>query len=365
LDRAIDILYVIDRFQWSGGTELQLAGLISRLDRRRYRPHLCVLNVDTGACCLRDCGYLELDVAALARPNAVRQAGRLYRYLRDHRVQILHSFFQDSTMFSLPVARAAGVPSRVVSFRDLGFWRTKRSEFLMRRAYRFATGFLANSSSVKQVVVERDRVSPESISVIPNGVSPKSWPFRETTPNPPRVLYVGNLNREVKRPDLLVEAAGLLVQQVPSVQWYCIGDGHLRPRLEARVAQLGLSGSFHFLGRRLEVRDLLGEATIGVSCSDSEGLSNSILEYMLAGAAVVATDVGGNREIVDHERTGLLVPPNDAHALASAIERLLMDAVLADRMRRTARAKVERSFSWEACVEAHHQYYEKQLAEHS
>jgi glycosyltransferase involved in cell wall biosynthesis len=356
-------MYVIDRFQWSGGTELQLGGLIGRLDRSRYRPHLCVLNVGHGACCPLDCGYLELDVPALARPNAVRQAQRLYRYLRENHVKIVQSFFQDATAFSIPVARAAGVPARVVSFRDLGFWRTWRSEFLMRRAYPLATGFLANSESVKNVVVTRDGISDSLVSVIPNGISFDALASDRSEPVCPRVFFVGNLNRPVKRPDLFVAAASMVARRFPHVGWSCVGDGHLRGKLEARVEALGLGGNFSFLGRRSDVPELLREATIGVNCSDSEGMPNAILEYMLAGAAVVATDVGGNCELVEHEKTGLLVPPDSPRSLASAIERFLADPGFADEVRKKAREHVVRRFSWESCVEAHQEYYERQLGE--
>ncbi|HOX25973.1 MAG TPA: glycosyltransferase [Candidatus Krumholzibacteria bacterium] len=358
----VDLLYCIDYLPAGGGTENQLAGLIDGLDRTRLRPHLCTLKRTLPLRDLADCPHLGLDVPVINSPRALTEARRLYRYLRDHDVRIVHSFFQDSTILAMPVAALAKVPVRVVSFRDLGFWRTPKTEFLMRRAYRFATGFLANSQAVKDVVVERDRIPPAAVAVIPNGIDTAGYRFDDGGPlDPPTVVYVGNLNREVKRPDLFVEAAGLVATRWPRVRWVCVGDGDRRAPLARRAAELGLAESMQFLGRRHDIPDLLAGAAIGVNCSDSEGLSNAVLEYMLAGAVVVATAVGGNREVVRDRETGLLVAPGDAGALAGAIAELLADPELAARCRRQARADVLSRFSWERCRRDHEAYYSQRL----
>lgn len=321
-----------------------------------------MLGRGVGACCLIDCTYLELDVPSLKPPKVIGQARALYRYLREQRIGIFHSFFQDASILGQPVAWAAGVPVRVVSFRDLGFWRTTKSEWMMRGAIRFATGLLANSESVKREVVARDGVSAGRFTVIENGLDPAAIPFREEPTARPTIVFVGNLNREVKRPDLFVESARLIAGEFPDAEWWFVGDGRLRPGLEARVNELGLSERFHFLGARQDVVELLRSATVGVNCSDSEGLPNSVIEYMLAGAAVVASDVGGNRDVVASGRTGLLVPAGDAGALADGIASVLRDPVRADGLRRRARLEAVRRFSWDACVQAHQDYYGRQLA---
>jgi glycosyltransferase involved in cell wall biosynthesis len=106
----------------------------------------------------------------------------------------------------------------------------------------------------------------------------------------------------------------------------------------------------------------LATAHIGVNCSDSEGSSNAVLEYMLAGCAVVATDVGGNAELIESGRTGLLVPPDDAPALADGLRRLLAGPDLAGRLRRTARAQVESTFGWDRTCRQHESMYRDLLA---
>src|SRR5690606_18822543 len=97
-------------------------------------------------------------------------------------------------------------------------------------------------------------------------------------------------------------------------------------------------------GRVANVADYLSCLDIGVICSDSEGLSNALLEYLLKGTAAVATAVGGNVELIDDGTTGLLVPPDDAAALADALKQLVENNQLRQTLARTARTKIEREY---------------------
>jgi len=112
------------------------------------------------------------------------------------------------------------------------------------------------------------------------------------------VGVVANMNRPVKRVDLFSESCRPGGQGDRRCEVLDSGDGHLRNELELLSAQLGLESRVIFWGRRDDVQDILKDIAIGVICSDSEGLSNSIMEYMAAGLPVVATDVGGNPELV-------------------------------------------------------------------
>ena len=140
------------------------------------------------------------------------------------------------------------------------------------------------------------------------------------------------------------------------------GDGPARQELQALASELRLNGHVRFLGFRRDVRTLPPSAGLFVLCSLSEGLAISILEAMAAGLPVVATDVGGNGEVVRHGETGLLVPPQDPVALAGTV-----DALLADPDRRRAygaagRRDVAARFSWPAVVERVLAAYEDALA---
>ncbi len=347
----IPILYCIDSLPPSGGTEGQLAGLLERLDRARFQPHLCTLRPEAPLRPLpTDCPHLSLDVPKLLGPAAWRESRRLARYLRDHRIQVVQTFFQDATVFGIWTARLAGVPVRLISFRDLGFWRERKIEFLMRRTYPLATAFVVNSQAVRDHFTTVDGLDARRFHIIGNGLDTDRIPFHADPDTPPRVVLVGNLNRAVKRADLFVRAAALARPRCPDARWQLIGDGHLRPGLEALAQELGVADRVDFLGRQDNVADCLRGAAVGVNCSDSEGFSNAVLEYMLAGCAVVATAIGGNSELVRDGVDGRLVPVGDADALAAAVAGVLGDPEGRRQMVVTARRRVEEEYAWVSCV---------------
>ncbi len=362
--RPVPILYCIDALH-GGGTELQLLGLLERLDRRRFRPLLCTLrpsSLDPGE---RVAEHLVLPTPRLLSPCGWRSVRRLAAWLRERRVAVVQTFFQDATVVGLAAARRAGVPVRLVSFRDLGFWRTPAQSWLMRRVEPWATGYLANSEAVRDAACRADGLDPRRFRVIPNGIDTGRYRFVDHAEPRPDVVIVGNLNRRVKRHDLFLEAAARLADRHPDVRWHLVGDGELRPEYERLAARLGVADRVVFAGHVDDVADYLERTGIGVNCSDSEGLSNAVIEYMLRGCAVVATAVGGNREMVRDGETGLLVPPGDATALAAAIDRLLTDPSRRRALARAADADARRRYDWNRCVADHERYYAEMIDAHA
>lgn len=354
----IGILYCIDSLPPTGGTEQQLAGLIERLDRSCFTPHLCTLRPEQPLRPLPDdVGHLSLAVPRLLGLSALRASRQFGRYVDEHRIGVVQTFFQDATIFGLWSARLARVPGRLACFRDLGFWRTRQVEFLMRCSYPLARAFVVNSEAVRDQVARADRLPRDRFVVIPNGLDVDAFPFQPDSDTPPRVVLVGNLNRRVKRADLFIRACQLTADTCPDTRWQLVGDGELRGEYEALARDLGVADRVEFLGRRADVATILAGAAVGVNCSDSEGFSNAVLECMLAGCAVAATDVGGNRELIEPEVDGLLVPVDDAGALGAAVARLVNDPELAGRLARRARERVEQEFSWEANVRSHEELY--------
>src|SRR5207237_5498771 len=124
------------------------------------------------------------------------------------------------------------------------------------------------------------------------------------------------------------------------------GNGALRSELEEQVARLGQEENVLFLGRRNDVPEILACCDIGVLPSKAEGLSNAVLEYLAAGLPTVATNVGGNAEIITDQVNGLLVPSQDASALSAALLRLLRDPEFASRLGRAGQNYVREQFSF-------------------
>ena len=352
------ILFCIDALA-RGGTELQLLGLLKRLDRTRFTPVLCTIRPATWEFELEDCEHLQLHVPRLVSPAGFLAVWRMARWLRRNEVEIVHTFFQDASVFCGTAAWLARTPCRVAGFRDMGFWSGAAEARLTKAVYGLMTGFLANAQAVKNHFVAHFGVAADKVVVVPNGIDTEVIPWTEQAGPTLNVGIVGNLNRRVKRTDLFIEAAARVAANYPEVCWHIIGEGHLHRELADLAKTRDLTENIVFAGSITDVPAYLAQLQVAVLCSDSEGFSNALLEYMLAGCAVVATDVGGNPEAVQNEKTGLLVPPDNAEALAAAMERLVADVALRKSMAHAARSFVEEQFEWSVCVAAHEEYYGK------
>jgi glycosyltransferase involved in cell wall biosynthesis len=359
--QALGVAYLIDRLGL-GGTETQLLGLIARLDRRRVRPLLCLLDgesAESRALEPADCPILRLGVRSLRRPGNARKAWHFTRSLRAHATALLQLHFPDSTYFGAPLGRLAGVRAVVATSRDLGYWATPRDLRVSRTLHRlFIDATLANSSACAEVAVERLGADRARVHVIPNGLDVRPLAPASKQQGGPLVGMVANL-RSVKSPETFVAAAAHVAQSRPDAQFVIAGEGPLRSALLEAAASLGIASQFRLLGAVHDVPALLSTLDVAVLCSDSEGLSNAVLEYMAAGLPIVCTSVGGNLELIDHGRSGLLVPPRDARALGAAILRLLANPLEAAELGASARRDASERFAWPMILEQHMALYER------
>ena len=362
------ICFVIDELA-AAGTESQLLALIEALDRRRIRPYLCLLRGDNPLSQTLEpdrCPILRLGVGALRHPHTLVQAYRFVRWLRRERIDVVQAYFADSSYFSIPLAKLAGVRHRLRTRNNLGHWLTPLHRRLGRMLNALTTGTIANCEAAKRALVEAERPRPETVLVLENGVDLERFhDLSPLSPEPPdggvfRVGIVANL-RPVKGLDLFVEAAARLRVQHPRTTFFVAGQGELQPQLERQAATLGLNDQFHLLGGISDVPSFLGDLDVAVLCSHAEGMSNALLEYMAAGRAIVSTRVGAAADLIEDGVHGLLVPPGDAGRLSEAIGRLLSDRGLACRLGAAARHRAANRFSREAMVQRFTDFYERML----
>jgi glycosyltransferase involved in cell wall biosynthesis len=171
---------------------------------------------------------------------------------------------------------------------------------------------------------------------------------------------VGRLSWE-KDQQALLEAFGLLKKQVDNACLLIVGDGALRGDLERAAEDLGIANDVQFLGYRDDVPSIMAALDVFVLPSLEEGISLTLLEAMAASRPIVATDVGGNPEVVVDGETGILVPSEDVAALAGAIIKLYGDKELRGKMGAAGRKRVEEHFSLNAMVDAYMALYSSVL----
>jgi L-malate glycosyltransferase len=238
-----------------------------------------------------------------------------------------------------------------------GFTRFNRKRRLICRLLAHFTDLsLAVSQGVKDYLVKKIGLNPGKIRVVPNGVDiatidaarPGAEVRRELglPQGVPIIGLVGRLDHWGKGHKELFEAMAGLKERYP-IHALIIGGGRRRKEVRALAASLGLADIVHFLGHRRDVPDLLNAMDIFILPSYSEGVSLALLEAMAAGLPVIASEVGGNPEVVTDGETGLIIPSRDAGALAQALERLLTDPAWGKAMGENARSHVVANYSLE------------------
>lgn len=268
-------------------------------------------------------------------------------------------------------ASIARVPKTISCRRDLGFWYDKKTLSSLRMVNFLSNSFLVNSVSVMECLVSMESVSPDKVHVIYNGIDydyfshilPTSLPseYPNISKSDRVVGIVANYNRMVKRLDLFVRAADRVSKRVGDVKFLIIGGGRLEAEIRELVRDLGIDEVVVFGGKKNQAASYVKAFDLGVLTSDSEGFSNTLLEYMAAGVPAVATDVGGNRELVDHGLTGILVPPGDDEAIAQGIIELLEDEPWRRRIGEAARQVVRDRYDWSVKIKEIECYYQSLL----
>ena len=352
----IRIAYVVPRLSVAG-TERHILEVLAHLDRRAFSPMLCCLRAEGDYLLerVRALGVPVVDAKlgpTLRGPELPRAVARLAGELRGWGASVVHGYLLHGNLLGTLAARVARAPVALASKRSLDAYPMGLDRWNCRVTNRLADCVTANAEAVRQHVHAEEGCPLDKIVVIPNGVDlgrfrngAMAAPVSLTElPAGPILGSVGRLSPK-KGQATLLEAAALVLRRRPDAAFVLAGDGPQRAELGAHAERLGLNGQLRFLGLLEDPVPLLARMSVFVLPSHMEGMSNALLEAMAAGRPVVATDVGGNREVVLDGVTGLLVPPRDSGRLAAALLALLEDPARAVRMGAAGRARVHAHFS--------------------
>lgn len=315
-----------------------------------------------------------MEVIALAeRPGSPKlNALRMARIFRAWRPDVVHT--RNWTCIDAVLgARLAGV--RVVIHGEHGreAGDPEGRNALRRRIRRilapFITQFVAVSRDLARWLVEDVSVPAAKVTQIYNGVDTDAFSpggkeeARRALEIRDSALVIGTVGRldPVKDHRGLLEAFGR-VARLPHAQLVVVGDGPGRAELERGRQALGLDGRVLILGERQDVAGILRALDVFALPSLGEGISNALLEAMASGLPVVATRVGGNPELVDHDVTGILVSPRSVDALAEAFDRYLSDPALIRKHGEAGRLRAVRDFSVDRMFESYESLYSRLLA---
>jgi glycosyltransferase involved in cell wall biosynthesis len=352
-----------------GGAEEHILTLLRGLDRRYFRLYLVctpelaeALREDMPA----DVEMLPIQYWRLSRSLA---AIRLGRWIRERRIQILHSHLAYASWFASPVGWMCGVPLIVETPHIRELWRKgwKANTTIDRLAGRFVDRFIAVSYSNAGYLVGEKGLPKHKIRVIQNGSDLRHFNPEHIPPDSmraglgfaaedPIMLVAARLDAQ-KGHAVLLNAMPDVLREFPNARLVFLGDGNLRGELEQQCTRLGLQASVRFVGFRRDVDDWLALCDFTVLPSFYEGLPLIAIESLAAKRTMVATAVDGTPEVIVDGRTGITVPPGDPHALSKAICTLLRSPDLRARMAEAGRAWVLEHFTQERQVRETGEFY--------
>ncbi len=361
-----------------GGLENGLANLINRIPEDRYRHAIvCLTDYTDFRNRIRN-PNVEVHVLHKRPGKDLRLYGKLWRLFCHLKPDIVHTRNLATLESQLP-ALLAGVPHRIHGEhgRDIDdLDGTNRKYQLLRRLFRpVIQRYIALSLDLKRYLQDQIGVPERKIAHICNGVDtekfmPASGQARTVLPGDlsgAGKVIIGTVGRmeAVKDQITLVHAFVRLVKEHPRgrerLRLIMVGDGALREPARSILESAGLADAAWLPGEREDVPDLLRAMDVFVLPSLAEGISNTILEAMASGLPIVATDVGGNYELVDQDKTGFLVPRNDPAALADAIRVYVDDPDLRRRHGAAARKRSEDEFSIDTMVQRYQDIYDEFL----
>jgi glycosyltransferase involved in cell wall biosynthesis len=294
------------------------------------------------------------------------QGFKFFRFLRDNKVDILQSYHFSSDIWGAFWGRLARVPVIISNRRDMGFWRSFVHVLTYRLVNRSVNKVVVNASAMRDHFIKTEGLSFDKFEVIYNGVElpdPKEIPSPEEVRSQFSIskedvvlMHVANL-KPIKGHSYLLKAFKGVLAQHPHVKLFLIGEDATNGSVRLLAEELGIVEHVFFVGKHPDVKVMLPAADICLLPSLSEGMSNAILEYMAAGKPVIATNVGGNPELIDHGFNGILVEKENSQQLQDAILKLIADPRLREKMGNNGLEKVRRLFSMNAMVSNYERLY--------
>jgi glycosyltransferase involved in cell wall biosynthesis len=366
----IKILFIIDKLE-PAGTQTNLLEIAKGLDKTRFEVYVAVLQKG---------GSLEAEFRAARIPifefeihkaygiRAWKALRRLARIMKEKEIDVVQSHFLKADILGSFAAQWAGVEGIVMARRDEGFWMTRRQVLIARVFNRYATRMLANSHAVARAVMKIEKIKPECLHVIHNGIDDDRFRFQPENRKKIReefqikdseivVVTVANMRQIIKGYACLINAVAKVTAQFRNIRFIFVGDGVLKPEYEKQVSALKVRRFVNFAGSRRDVKAFLDAGDIFCLPSLTEGFSNAVLEAMACSKPVVAANVGGNPEAVEDGAEGFLVAPGSAGELAEKILALAADPGLRARMGEAGRKTLLEKFTLRKMIDNYQEFY--------
>lgn len=370
------ILIITDTFRAMAGSERNITYFLNNGDQNISEFFVACFTSGKLASDMREKGFSVSDLheAGIYTFNGIRNLILLRRLIYENRISLIVTFHESSDVYGFVLSVLCNVPI-ISSRRDMGFKTKFHYKMMYKLLGRFFDAVVAVSDTVRMEVINQRWFPSEKITTVYNGVNFTEYNRKDIKKIKENlgikaghqiVGLIANL-RKIKGIHHFIEAASIICRQRDNLDFFIVGGdtderGYTKADLEKLAKSLGILQKIHFLGKRTDIPELIALFDVAVNSSLSEGLSNTVLEYMASSKPVVATNVGGNSEVVIDGETGFIVPPKDSNALANAILSILKDKEMGIRFGIAGRKRIEESFSIEKMITNFQNLFEKVIS---
>jgi glycosyltransferase involved in cell wall biosynthesis len=371
--KPIKLMFLMDDFRGpkGGGTEIQFVNLLESLDPDRVHAEIVVFRQSEYSNKLYNFPF-KLDTLNISKILSVKTLFELIKLtirIKREKIKIVHIYFNDTSIIA-PFFCKLGGAKVIVSRRDMGFWYTKFNLKCLFISNLFVDQIIANSNAIKLNVHEKERFPFGNITVIYNGVNAVKFvniikgKLRNhvgNNGNDPIIGMVANLDK-IKRHKDLIEAFSLILKDFPNAKLVLAGQGPEEGNLREMSKRLGILPKTYFLGNVDEVLSVIADFDVSVLCSESEGLSNAIIEYMGCGKPVICTNTGGNPELIIDGYNGYLLDVGDVDGIVERLQLTLSNSELLKELGENAVTSFKDKFNMDTMVSSHMDIYSNLLS---
>lgn len=354
-----------------GGTQQEILKFLRAASHEKYTFFVCILLEHDVL--NEEVAKLQIEETSLNMRGYwdVRAWWRLSRFAREKQIALMHTYGLKAHIIGRLVGKCLGIPVNISSVHSTDPWRKWYHVLLERLTSPLTDLYISNSEAGRIATHQRERIPLAKIVTISNGIRVEEYQADEAQTErmrrrlglrgEDRVLgIVANL-RVMKGHKTIVDAFSAIQQHFPTTKCLCIGSDFLQGEIQRYVREKRLEQVILFPGFQKDIPSLLSLLEIFLLPSLWEGLPTAMMEAMAMKRPVIASAVGGIPELVEHGKTGLLIPPNDPHALAEAVVQLLRDPQRAQRMGQVGYEKIRREFSLHAMAARTEAMYDQLL----
>lgn len=336
------IIWLIDALK-PGGAEQLMPTLLSNFNKEHFEMRVCALMVKDGNPLSKELTDMGIPVD-IVHANSLKNPLNLFKltaYFNKHQPDLIHTQLQFSDILGNIAAKIKGIPSvstlhtldDIANEHGSSFWRKKMSWFVLRN---FCDRVIVVSNKTKEHHIHTGKLPEKHTKTLYNGIQLSRFQNR----NPARlvekkqdlhiepdhkIITTIAVLREAKGIQYMIDALSMILDQDPRITYLIVGEGLYGTSLRDRIVARNLEKHIVMAGHRTDIPDLLAMSDLFVLPSLGDALPTVLIEALAAGTPIIATDVGGIPEIIEHGKNGILVPPANTQALANSCMQLLKD----------------------------------------